>query len=53
MYIQCQDMLEVWYLFFYFDFYRGLQLNGYMNLRRDIQLWTFNIVETAIDYGDF
>ena len=23
-----------------------------MNLRRDIELWTFKIVETAIDYGD-
>ena len=24
-----------------------------MNLRRDFELWTFNIVGTAIDYGDF
>ena len=24
-----------------------------MNLRRDLELWTFNIVETAIDYEDF
>ena len=24
-----------------------------MNLRRDLELWTFNIVETAIDYGSF
>jgi hypothetical protein len=24
-----------------------------MNLRRDFELWTFNTVETAIDYGDF
>jgi hypothetical protein len=24
-----------------------------MNLRRDLELWTFNIVETAIDYVDF
>jgi hypothetical protein len=24
-----------------------------MNLRRDFELWIFNIVETAIDYGDF
>ena len=24
-----------------------------MNLRRDFELWTFNIVETAIDYEDF
>ena len=23
-----------------------------MNLRRDFELWTLNIVETAIDYGD-
>ena len=25
----------------------------WMNLRRDLELWTFNIVETAIDYEDF
>jgi hypothetical protein len=24
-----------------------------MNLRRDYELWAFNIVETAIDYGGF
>jgi hypothetical protein len=24
-----------------------------MNLRRDFELWTFNTVETAIDYGNF
>jgi hypothetical protein len=24
-----------------------------MNLRRDFELWTFKIVETAIDYGVF
>ena len=24
-----------------------------MNLRRDFELWTFNIVETAVEYGDF
>ena len=24
-----------------------------MDLRRDFELWTFNIIETAIDYGDF
>jgi hypothetical protein len=24
-----------------------------MNLRRDLKLWIFNIVETAIDYEDF
>ena len=24
-----------------------------MDLRRDLELWTFNIVETAIDYEDF
>ena len=24
-----------------------------MNLRRDFEFWTFNIVEIAIDYGDF
>jgi hypothetical protein len=31
----------------------GLQLSNFMNLRRDLELWTFNIVEAAIDYGDF
>jgi hypothetical protein len=30
-----------------------LQLSDWMNLRRDLELWTFNIVETAIDYEDF
>ena len=25
----------------------------WMNLKRDFKLWTFNIVETAIDYEDF
>ena len=30
----------------------GLQLSDWMNLRRDFELWTFNIVDTAIDYGD-
>jgi hypothetical protein len=24
-----------------------------MNLRRDLELWTFNIVETAIGYAAF
>ena len=24
-----------------------------MNLRREFELWTFNIVETAIDNGNF
>ena len=31
----------------------GLQLSDWMNLRRDFELWTFNIVVTAIDYEDF
>ena len=30
-----------------------LQLSFWMNLRRGFELWTFSIVETAIDYGDF
>ena len=30
-----------------------LQLSYWMNLRKDFELLTFNIVETAIDYGDF
>jgi hypothetical protein len=30
-----------------------LQLSDWMNLRRGLELWTFNIVETAIDYEDF
>jgi hypothetical protein len=24
-----------------------------MNLRKDLELWTFNIVELKVDYGDF
>jgi hypothetical protein len=24
-----------------------------MNIRRGSEFWTFNIVETAVDYGDF
>jgi hypothetical protein len=28
----------------------GLQLGEWMNLRRDPELWTFNTVETAIDF---
>jgi hypothetical protein len=24
-----------------------------MNLRRDLELWTFNIVDGVIDYGTF
>jgi len=31
----------------------GTKLSDWMNLRRDFNLWTFNIVETAIDYEDF
>ena len=31
----------------------GLQLSDWIDLRRDFELWTFNIIETAIDYGDF
>ena len=30
----------------------GLQLSDRMDLRRDFELWTLNIVETARDYGD-
>jgi hypothetical protein len=30
----------------------GLQLSDWMDLRRDFELWTFDIV-TAIDYEDF
>jgi hypothetical protein len=32
---------------------QGLQLSDWMNLRRDFKLWTFNIVDTAMDYRDF
>jgi hypothetical protein len=28
-------------------------LSDSMNLRRDFELWTFNIIDTTIDYGDF
>jgi hypothetical protein len=29
------------------------KLSDWMNLRRDFEPWTFNTVETAINYGDF
>ena len=31
----------------------GLQLSDWISIRRDFELWIFNIVETAIDHGDF
>jgi hypothetical protein len=31
----------------------GIAVNDWMDLRRDFELWTFNIVETAIEYRDF
>ena len=31
----------------------GLQLSDWIDLRRDFELWIFNIVDTVIDYGDF
>ena len=31
----------------------GITVISWMNLRRALELWTFNIVETAIDYEDF
>ena len=34
-------------------FHWWLQLSDWMNLRRDLGLWTFNIAETTIDYQDF
>jgi hypothetical protein len=34
-------------------FLGGLQLSDWINLRRDLEFWTFNIVETAVDYEDF
>jgi hypothetical protein len=42
-------MLEVCDLFFAFCFYRGLQLSDWMNILRDFELWTFNIIETVTD----
>ena len=45
MYILCHVMLEVCDLLSNFGFYKGLQV------RRDFDLWTFNIVGTIIDYG--
>jgi hypothetical protein len=46
-------ILEICGLLFNFDFIGELQLNYWMNLRRDFELWTFISVETAIDYGEF
>jgi hypothetical protein len=31
----------------------GLQLSNWMNVRRDFELWTFNIIEAVMDYGGF
>ena len=42
---------SIWSAFRFF-FFRGLQLH-WMNLRRDFELWTFNIFETGVDDGDF
>jgi hypothetical protein len=41
--------LEVFDLLF--KFYNELKLRDYTNLRRDFELWIFNITETVIDYG--
>ena len=30
-----------------------ITVSDWMDLRRDLELWTFNIVETALDYEDF
>jgi hypothetical protein len=40
-------------LCFFIFFFRGLQLHDWMTLRRDFELWNFNIFETGIDDGDF
>jgi hypothetical protein len=29
----------------------GLQISDWVNLRRNFELWTFNIVETSTDWG--
>jgi hypothetical protein len=34
-----------------FDFFRLLDFRYCMSLRRDFELWIFNIVETSIDCG--
>jgi hypothetical protein len=39
--------------FFIFVLWGGSQLSNLRNLREDFELWTFNIVETAIDSGEF
>ena len=45
---------RVWSLPSWFSaFLCELQLSDWMNLRRVLELWTFNIVESAIDYGGF
>jgi hypothetical protein len=44
-------MLELYDLLLNFDFIGDY--SDWIHLRRDFELWTFNIVETAIDYGDF
>ena len=47
----CCEVGIIWSAFRFF-FFRGLQLH-WMNLRRDFDLWTFNVFETGIDDGDF
>ena len=51
MYILCHYMLNIYYRLLYFDFYRGLQLRDYMNLRREFEI--LNKFETVVDYGCF
>ena len=41
MHFLCHYMLEVCDLFFDFDFYRGLQMRDYANLRRDFEIRIF------------
>ena len=37
---------------FLFVFYRRLPVRDCMNIREDFDIWTFNTVVTAIEYGD-
>ena len=37
----------------FLSYFGGLLISDWMDLRRDFEIWNFNIVETAMDYGDF
>jgi len=50
LYMEMQNFdLLIWFPVLFW----GLELRDWLNLRRDFKLWTFNIVQTAIYFGEF